>query len=201
MGGNVAKFKITIYKEDVCRDCIFYLCRCSGSSSESIRCWRQGSLWSIRGQHFPLLPRPLPRSVQSYWFNRAGLSRHLGGKTVQRPPPRQRLPTNNLTITNCHPGNRKASVIDSDRSDFSVRRGTENCSGLSKKDQRQSRRTGVSAPRGQSWPDTDSRSPSTLLRGGLSTALPRIYKPAQISNSSLAVVRRPPVSVPAPMER
>jgi hypothetical protein len=43
--------------------------------------------------------------------------------------------------------------------------------------------------------------PVDFAQGRLSTALPRICKPAQIPNSSLAVVRRPPVSVPAPMER
>jgi hypothetical protein len=43
--------------------------------------------------------------------------------------------------------------------------------------------------------------PFDFAQGRLCTALPKTGKPAQIPNSSLAVVRRPPVSVPAPMER
>ena len=54
-----------------------------------------------------------------------------------------------------------------------------------KKDQCQKRRTGVSAAHGKRW--------------GFDAL--KICKPAQIPNSPLAVVPRPPFSVPAPMER
>jgi hypothetical protein len=45
------------------------------------------------------------------------------------------------------------------------------------------------------------QAPYDFAQGRLCTALPRTCKAAQIPNSSLAVARRPPVSVPAPMER
>ena len=85
--------------------------------------------------------------------------------------------------------------------DFSVHRGTEECSGFRRKINVKGGGQECPLHQGRGGRTRDSRSPSTLLKAGSATAFPRIAKPAQIPNSSRAVVRRAPLSVPAPMER